>query len=402
MQSQSPAASCGAVRYKTDSTSIGNDQDPAMKKSHDDAAYAQDQKEPFSEGHSLDRKDQSRTFQDKHTKELDNAQKHRAAGSQAGIGADAASGGTESSQDAREAHRTPSMKKFQPGQSGEQIGGAGSPKDGRQPGEGMSGTEKAPATKTGSGVKDFVKNLGGGGPTNGFHTYARSRMPARAVPDEAVEKGARKPKDTGVGAEQSPHLPHHPPGEGDKMPAVKNNAGLPSKGGKTPSGSGQQKSSFHTYAARYSTIRPTGTANTPGSQAVDPNAGVNSPSDGSGPSAAYTHVKGNPEPDSHQKGYEFASAGSGGGMPSGTAPRSSTSAAAYPDHGAMKGIKKDEAGVGSSTKMHQDPLKPADEMVDLQRPEVGQAGDDAGGRAYTPPPDVGSNIEDTLPKPIKK
>jgi len=225
-----------------------------------------------------------------------------------------------------------------------------------------------------------------------------------AVPESAVDKGARDPKDTNVKGEQSQHLPHHAPGQGDKMSAVKNSASLPSKQGKAGS-----PKSFSTSTFASSDSRPTGTANSPGSKAVDPSTGTHSPSFApkTGPSATYTHVVGTPEPDSHKTGYQYSTTSESGHLPSGTAPRSSTSTSEYPKHAATDDILKNEAGIGSSNEKIDETLKGADEMVAKQ--EVGQAGDDVGGRqqqpggrAYAVPPDVGEIEEDTLPKPIKK
>lgn len=284
----------------------------------------------------------------------------------------------------------------------------------------MGKKTKAPSSSTLGGLGEVAKNVFGGGPTNGFHTYARLRY-ATGVPDEAVEKGARKQKDTGVGAEQTPHLPHHNEGEGDKMPAVQNNASLPSKQGKAediPSkkqadkeGSSVGKKGTNMGKGPGAETRPTGTQHTPGSRAIDPATSTHSPSASprTGAQATYAHVIGSPEPDSHQTAYQYSSKTPSGAIPSGSAPRSSTSTDTYSGH-TTSGILKNESGIGSSNEMIKDPLpkEAADQMVDKQ--EVGQAGDDvggrqahqSGGREYAPPSDLkNGEIEDTLPKPIK-
>lgn len=233
----------------------------------------------------------------------------------------------------------------------------------------MVGTKEPASSGTLSGVKDFAANLVNKGPASrSFSTFAHMRFPA--VPESAVDKGAREPKDTNVKGEQSQHLPHHAPGQGDKMPAVKNSASLPSKQGKAGS-----PKSFSTSAWAASDERLTGTANSPGSRAVDPSTGTHSPSFSpkTGPKATYTHVIGTPEPDSHQTAYQYSTTSESGHLPSGTAPRSSTSTSEYPKHAATDEILKNEAGVGSSNGKIDQSLKGADEMVAKQ--EVGQAGD---------------------------
>ena len=276
-----------------------------------------------------------------------------------------------------------------------EVGGKGGETDGKGGelggavyGEGMSGTSDAPKAGTGSGLGQAVKNMLGGGPTNGFHTYARIRMPS-SVPEEAVKKGARKPKEMDVGGEQTPHLPHHSEGQGDKMPAVRNSASLPSKMGDKSSTKANQVAATGTNEGKGPSheMRPTGTASSPGSRAVDPSQAKHSPSfsPSVGPSATYTHVIGTPEPDSHQQAYTYSTESANGSPPSGIAPRSSTSTSPYPNH-TTDGILKNEAGIGSSNSMINEPLKGADEMMDKQDSgavEAGQAGDDVGGRGQT-------------------
>lgn len=246
----------------------------------------------------------------------------------------------------------------------------------------MTGTKDAPKNTTWSALGEQAKNFVGKGPASGFHTYARSRFPS-SVPESAVDKGARKPKDTKVGGAQSEHLPHHAPGEGDKMPAVKNSASLPSKKGDA---SHQTKRSMSSKSAGQTATdynqpggRATGTATTPGSRAVDPESKIHSPSfaPNSGAQATYTHVVGSPDPDSHKTKYNYSTQTSSGGIPSGTAPRSSTSSSPY-NEATTAGILKNEAGIGSSNDKISDTLKGADEMVEKQA--LGGAGDDVGGR----------------------
>ena len=257
----------------------------------------------------------------------------------------------------------------------------------------MKGTSEAPNSGTFSGIGQAAKNVFGGGPTNGFHTYARISMPS-SVPEKAIDKGARKPKDTGVGAEQSPHLPHHPEGEGDKMPAVRDSASLPSKKGSKSSSSSSPSSKLAAKGTGTNLgkgpsaeMRPTGTASSPGSRAVDPSKARHSPSfsPSTGAAATYTHVIGTPEPDSHQQAYMYSTESASGQPPSGTAPRSSTSTSPYPTH-TTDGILKNEAGIGSSNDMVKESLQGAKEAVakqDAGAVEVGQAGDDVAGRGQT-------------------
>lgn len=216
------------------------------------------------------------------------------------------------------------------------------------------------------------------------------------------------------------------------MPAVKNNAGLPSKGGKTPSDkpSGKRHASTNAGQGPGQDARPTGTASSPGSRAVDPKTGTHSPSFApeSGPSATYEHVTNSPEPSSHKTKYAYSETMPSGAVPSGQAPRSSTSPDAY-NSITTSGILKQEAGIGSSNKTHKNNQDEAGEMVEemMGGKYPGQEGDDAGGRSRAPPPDVASQvgieIEDTrkfaysldslvialissiyepVPKPIKK
>jgi hypothetical protein len=89
-----------------------------------------------------------------------------------------------------------------------------------------------------------------------------------------------------------------------------------------------------------------------------------------------------------------------GAVPSGQAPRSSTSPDAY-NSITTSGILKQEAGVGTSNKTHMNNQNEAGEMVEemMGGKYPGQEGDDAGGRSRAPPPDVASQvgieIEDT-------
>ena len=147
----------------------------------------------------------------------------------------------------------------------------------------MVGESDAPSNRTWSALGQVAKNMVGAGPSSkGFHTFSAART--SSVPEEAVEKGARKPKDTKVGGEQTPHLPHHAAEAGDKMPAVKNNASLPSKKGSSDavgvssSGKGTNLSKGPAHEKR-----PTGTAATPGSRAVDLDSKKHSPSFEEGP-----------------------------------------------------------------------------------------------------------------------
>lgn len=215
-----------------------------------------------------------------------------------------------------------------------------------------------------------AKNFVGKGPASGFHTYARTSYPS--VPESAVDKGARKPKEKDVEGAQNSHLPHHNAGEGDKMPAVKNNASLPSKQGDA---SHKKATQAHNVAGD----RKVGTANTAGTRAVDPSTQTHSPSFApqAGPQATYTHVVNAPEPSSHKSAYAYSTQTPDGSKPSGSEPRSSTSTSPYPEH-TTAGILKNEAGIGSSNDAVQEPLKGADEMVAKQ--QLGGAGDDVGGR----------------------
>lgn len=370
--------------------------DAALKKSHDDAVESQKHHDKsLSEGHSLNRSTHARKHQDLHTQEVSNAKHQRDGRSGSPSEIDAVnlahgkSGGSGSP-----------GKDFQPGEKGEQVGGHAASGQPLSPEEGMKGTSKAPAgtdDSNAAGLGQTIKNVFGGGPTQGqktgFHTYTRLYNGAKAAPESAVDKGARKSKDDKVSGMQSPHLPHHKAGEGDKMPAVKNNASLPSKKGDA---SKQQVRHASTKPGR-----PVGTADTAGSPAVNPSSGTHGPSfKGGDPSAKYTHVVGSPEPDSHQAGYRYASTTSDGSKPSGTDSRSSTSTSPYPDHGMMEGVPKNAAGIGSSNQLTRDSLKPADEAVAAQ--EVGQAGDDVGGRGQRKGPPEFVEVEDTLPKPIKQ
>jgi len=421
------ARSAGLARIRLASskiteTSIGNDADAAQDKSHQDAISANQKETDAGQKHSLDRSNDARGAQDLHTEAVTAAAEQKDGKSDSGSAGDAVNMAHGKSTGASEAQRkaaaTPEGSGYQPGQKGDQVGGGFGGHEGQQAGEGMGAKEEAPVAGTFKGAGQFVKNVIGKGPSagSGFHTYARLRYPS-SVPEEAVDKGARKPKDTGTGAEQTQHLPHHPAGEGDKMPAVKDNASLPSKKGnidgdkkKPVKASGNQTNAGQGPAMEK---RPTGTATAPGSRAVDPKSGIHSPSfaPNAGPSATYTHIIGTPEPDSYQTSYQYSSSTSGGGVPSGSAPRSSTSASPY--SAVVDKLPKNEAGIGSSNKMIRDPLKGADEMVAQMdksgtMPEPGQAGDDAGrGEAVgqvgglNQPPDVGTIPEDTLPKPIK-
>ena len=243
-----------------------------------------------------------------------------------------------------------------------------------------------------------------------FHTNAAARYPS-SVPDTAVDKGARKPKTTGTGAEQTPHLPHHNEGEGDKMPAVKDNASLPSKKGNIDSEKTKpaKASGTNKHQGPFAEERPTGTSGTPGSRAIDTSTQTHSPSfSKDGPSATYTHEVGSPHPDSYQSNYQYSDAK---GI-SGTEARSSTSTSTYYD-ALTKDLPKNEAGIGSSNHMIRNPLKGQDEMMAKMDPsgttQPGQQGKDnpaARGESkgqlggLNQPPDVGQIPEDTLPKPL--
>lgn len=169
------------------------------------------------------------------------------------------------------------------------VAEVGSTGHGKQEGEGIVGEGEAPSNRTWSAFGQVAKNIVGRGPTSkGLHTSAAARYPSSSsVPKEAVDKGARKPKDTKVKGEQSAHLPHHEAGAGDEMPAVKNDASLPSKKGK--SGSGQQGSSStsekgaNLQKGPAHEQRPTGTSSAPGSRAVDLDKKEHSPSFENGP-----------------------------------------------------------------------------------------------------------------------
>lgn len=287
------------------------------------------------------------------------------------------------------------------------VGGASANEEPLKEGEGIGSKEEAPSASTLGGMGQFAKNIIGQGPASGksFHTYAGPlRNRSTSVPGEAVDQGARKPKDTGVGAEQTPHLPHHRAGEGDKMPAVKNDAGLPSKGGKKPAGkapSGKRNKSTNAGKGPSHEARPVGTASSPGSRAVDPKTGTHSPSwmPESGPKATYEHVVNQPEPSSYKTNYAYSESMPDGAVPSGQAPRSSTSPDSY-NPATTGGILKREAGIGSSNKTHFNNQDEAGEMVEeMVGKYPGQEGDDAGGRSQAPPPDVanqiGIEIEDT-------
>lgn len=188
------------------------------------------------------------------------------------------------------------------------------------------------------------------------------------------------------------------------MPAVKNNAGLPSKGGKTPSvkkSTGKRHKSTNAGQGPAHETRPTGTASSPGSRAVDPKTGTHSPSwaPKSGPQATYEHIINSPEPDSHKANYVYAESMPDGAVPSGQAPRSSTSDDPYSSV-TTSGILKQEAGIGSSNKTHFNNQNEAGEMAaEMVGKYPGQEGDDAGGRSKPPPSDVaneiGIEIEDT-------
>ncbi|KAK9894962.1 hypothetical protein P389DRAFT_86836 [Cystobasidium minutum MCA 4210] len=367
-------------------TASGQPRDPEQVKNHDEAQKGHSQQSPFSEGHSVDRSKSNMRFQDTQSQEATKAREERDGGySNSGIDTANLSHGNTAGQaeKQRQANSTSSE-------------------------EGKKGTEEAPSSSTLGGLGQFAKNIIGQGPASGksFHTYAGPlRAKATTTPSEAVDKGARKPKDTGVGAEQTPHLPHHNPGEGDQLPAVKNNAGLPSKGGKTPSDKGEK--GVNSGKGPSHEARPVGTASTPGSRAVDPATSTHSPSwmPETGPKATYTHVTNQPEPDSHKAEYAFSESMPDGAVPSGKAGRSSTSRDAYNEN-TTSGILKREAGVGSSNKAHWNNQDEAGEMVDeMVGKYPGQEGDDAGGRNQKPPPDaaqeIGLHVEDTLPKPIK-
>ena len=163
----------------------------------------------------------------------------------------------------------------------------GSTGQGKQEGEGMVGQGDAPSNRTWSALGQIAKNVIGSGPASkGFHSYAAARA-AHSVPDKAVEKGARKPKDTSVGGEQTPHLKHHAEGRGDEMPAVKDSASLPSKKGAQSGKEGTEVSSsgkgVNLGKGPSQRARPTGTADTPGSRAVDFDKARHTPSFEDGP-----------------------------------------------------------------------------------------------------------------------
>lgn len=225
----------------------------------------------------------------------------------------------------------------------------------------MVGQDKAPSSGTASGVGDALKNMVGKGPASGkgFHTCAALHYPS-SVPKEAEDKGARKKKDTGVGAEQTPHLPHHNAGEGDKMPAVQDNASLPSKKGNIDDDKKKPVKAKVTnkHQGPGAEKRPTGTSSSPGSRAVDEESQTHSPSfSKDGPSATYTHVIGKPEPDSFQSNYQFSDTSG-----SGSQARSSTSNSSY-NEAVTRNLPKNEAGIGSSNHMIRDSLRGQDEMM---------------------------------------
>lgn len=416
----SPANSrVGAMRFKTGIDNVAYDEDKAMGDAHESAKSDAAQHAPNTEGHSLDNMKRPRNEQDAHTEQLTKGHKQAEGteGNQASSDAINLTHGETggAAEKSRKKWSTSEGQKFQPGQGGEQIGSSGA---GKQPKEGKVGQDSVPSAGTLSGVGDALKNMVGQGPASGkgFHTYAALRYPS-STPEEAVDKGARKPKDTGVGAEQTPHLPHHNAGEGDSMPAVKDNASLPSKKGsiddkkKKPAKASGKGTNAHQGPSGEE--RPTGTSGTPGSRAVDPSTQTHSPSfSQDGPSATYTHVVGSPDPDSHKTKYQYADSANSEGAISGTASRSSTSTSTY-YNALTKDLPKNEAGIGSSNHMIRDPLKGADEMMAKMDPNGtsngGQQGADhaaargeakgqVGGRNQ--PPDVGQIPEDTLPKPI--
>lgn len=153
------------------------------------------------------------------------------------------------------------------------IAEVGSTGRGKQEGEGVVGHDDAPSNRTWSAMGQVAKNILGNGPASkGFHTVGPRRATS-SVPDEAVDKGARKPKDPKVGGKQSAHLPHHEADTGDRMPAVKDSASLPSK----------KKGATSQQSEHAQSSDPVGTEQGPGSKAIDADKREHSPSFENGP-----------------------------------------------------------------------------------------------------------------------
>lgn len=124
--------------------------------------------------------------------------------------------------------------------------------------------------------------------------------------------------------DQNPHLKHHDAStSGDSAPAVRDSASLPSHGG-SQGGSGGPGASSSPKQGSYE-----GDVHQP-SIALDPSESQHHTGTDR-PSATYTHVKGQPEPDSFREGYEPVQKGSQA-IPSGRAKASSGSTDAYNEH----------------------------------------------------------------------
>lgn len=142
------------------------------------------------------------------------------------------------------------------------------------------------------------------------------------------------------------------------MPAVKNNAALPSQESSSKSNPGGKRS-FHSSARAlalqnlsapyWSEGRQAAFHNTPPSES---NVTASTPS----PRAAQTYVRGNVEPDSYQR-YEFVSppahaeSGKGGPLPSSHIAHLSSTGAGESAHPNTHDKPKNEAGVGSSSQI---------------------------------------------------
>ena len=146
-----------------------------------------------------------------------------------GSAADADAAGSKDAGSARRAQHGSGA--YQPGQEGEQQGASGGDSPGTGEGVEVGGKKDAPA---GSARKYSTW-------ARGFATSARARYPDER---SAKEQGGAKEKD--VKGAQNEHLKHSD-GKGDEMPAVKNNAALPSQQGSTSQAPGGKKS-FSTSA----------------------------------------------------------------------------------------------------------------------------------------------------------
>lgn len=145
-----------------------------------------------------------------------------------------------------------------------------------------------------------------------------------------------------MSSEQNPHLKHREEGSGDQAPAVRDNASLPSHGGSQgPSGGPGRSQSPKKGGFSGDKHQP--------SIAVDPSESQHHASTDR-VTAEYTHVKGQPEPDSFRGGYEPVEKGSQA-VPSGRAPISSTSGDPFNEH-TTRDHPQNPEGVGKSRKIY--------------------------------------------------